>query len=340
VSIFLYAFFISSSVALEMNHRPIVGILSVPYKNTEKSYVEQSYVRMVESSGARAVPIKWNANRREIDFLLNSVNGVLIAGEIEPELMYLKPFLKHSSAHFGTIHQTVRYILQKAFDFNKKDNIYFPVWLQGYGFEEALLNVARNTTILNKSHNKKHMTNLLPNDIDGHEIMSLIKSDENLKNLHLENVVKHRMFKSFDKTDLKTLFETKSVYIHTNNVVLAKDFRSNEKLTAELVASSFSIAKDGNVTVSSFEFKEYPVYATQFQADKIAYTIMNEDYIDHSIANIQANRKFADFFVEECKKNYQKFADKNDEGELIFENYDTVYRFHKYVYLFKRKDDD
>jgi len=147
------------------------------------------------------------------------------------------------------------------------------------------------------------------------------------------------MFQAFKKNDFAVMFGSNAVYFNSARGVLAKSFYSNKLLTKTLSPTSFAFDRAGNLTVSSFEFKEYPIYGTQFQTDKAAYTVTDEKYIHHSITNIQLNRKFPDFFVEECKMNYHKFANKRAEDRIIFEDMNTKYRRHKYVYLLSDDDD-
>lgn len=45
-----------------------------------ESYIAASYVKFIESGGARAVPILYDAPRSEVERIFNAVNGVLIPG--------------------------------------------------------------------------------------------------------------------------------------------------------------------------------------------------------------------------------------------------------------------
>ena len=49
------------------NNRPIIGIMTLPseyveFPNDTYSYIAASYVKFVESSGARVIPIPYEAN--------------------------------------------------------------------------------------------------------------------------------------------------------------------------------------------------------------------------------------------------------------------------------------
>ena len=66
--------------------RPIIGIFAQPKTSTScpdgKScqYIAASYVKFVESFGARAVPVAYDADNATIDTLFKSLNGVLMPG--------------------------------------------------------------------------------------------------------------------------------------------------------------------------------------------------------------------------------------------------------------------
>jgi gamma-glutamyl hydrolase len=64
---------------MALNERPIVGILtedtSGSFAEHGRMYLAASYVKFVESAGARVVPILNNLTKSELDVILNSVNG-------------------------------------------------------------------------------------------------------------------------------------------------------------------------------------------------------------------------------------------------------------------------
>ena len=75
--------------------RPIIGIVAwpmhdepraqdasetMPYQGPHKYYMPASYVKWVESAGARAAPVLMNATTEEVRALLRQLNGVLLIG--------------------------------------------------------------------------------------------------------------------------------------------------------------------------------------------------------------------------------------------------------------------
>lgn len=342
-------------ISKEINHRPIIGILTLPYHGNTRSYVEDSYVRMIESSGARAVPIRWNSSRRIIDFILNSVNGVLIQGNHYTNLVQNpRSLFAFRKKHFKRIDETSFYILTKAFEFNKK-GIHFPVWLDNYGFQFLITNFSKNKSILSNVGLESYSSSLYLNDMemDKNDIFELISKNktliseltENIKNkkqTNFNNVLKYKMFKGFEIKELNRITTKKTMFFNTKTSVLLKDFVQSQELMKHIFPTSFVLDKNGNLTVSSFEFKNFPFYGTNFEVDKLAYTLINHDHILHSHSNIQINRKFSDFFIEECKRNYQKFTDKRSEINMIFEAYKIHYdhRMKRFIYIIRPGDDE
>jgi len=296
---------------------------------------------MIESSGARAIPIRWNSSRRIVEFLLNSVNGVLIPGNYSSDLLQdPKAIFSPKKTHFRSLDETAFYILMKAFEFNE-NNIHFPVLMVDYGFQFVILNLSRNRTIINDISAEKYSSTLiLKADGKNNEISSLVKLNSNLKKL--SPTAERRMFKYFDQKELQMMSTNKTVFFDTNIGVLLKDFYQNKDLLNYMIPTTFAVDRNGSMIVSSFEFKNYPFYGIQFQIDKIAYTLNEEEDIPHTPENIQINRKFADFFVEESKKNYQKFTDKRSEYKLVMEHFKLRYdyKLHRYIHILKETDDE
>ena len=70
----------------ELNNRPIIGILAqecMPYFSAEicdTSYIAASYVKFIESAGARVVPVLINQPEEYYRTIFNSTNGLLFPG--------------------------------------------------------------------------------------------------------------------------------------------------------------------------------------------------------------------------------------------------------------------
>ena len=75
-----------------VNERPIIGVLAQALTNKKikrrfpftegRSFIPASYVKWIEASGARVLPIKENLSPTKLTELLNSINGVVFPGGI------------------------------------------------------------------------------------------------------------------------------------------------------------------------------------------------------------------------------------------------------------------
>lgn len=111
-----------------VNNRPIIAILAQlapPYRNV--SYVAASYVKFLECSGARVVPVLPSMTKETVEMIFSSVNGVFFPGGSIKWLT--SDYYHHASIFFN-----------KAIEANKRGD-YFPIWGTCLGLET--LNVLR-----------------------------------------------------------------------------------------------------------------------------------------------------------------------------------------------------
>ena len=108
------ALFVAACAVGAANTRPIVGILSQEYGDDKHTYIAASYVKWVESAGARAIPLFYDSwSVEQMEGMLKNINGVIFPG--------------------GSMDFVGKYLdqLQTIFRFVKQSNdngIYFPLW--------------------------------------------------------------------------------------------------------------------------------------------------------------------------------------------------------------------
>jgi len=62
---------------------PIFGVLAEPSgQGANTTFIVSSYVKWLESGGARVVPIRYDAPQCEVDFLMHRVNGIVLPGGV------------------------------------------------------------------------------------------------------------------------------------------------------------------------------------------------------------------------------------------------------------------
>jgi len=133
MKVVLFVLFFTAYLVAAVNERPIVGILDQD-KGSKHTCVVASYVKWIESAGARVVPLfydKWST--QEMENMLKNINGVLLPG--------------------GGMEFAGKYLsqLKTIFNYAKKANdngVHFPIWSTCLGFQELLCLGADDTSIL------------------------------------------------------------------------------------------------------------------------------------------------------------------------------------------------
>ncbi|GJT55590.1 gamma-glutamyl hydrolase 2-like protein [Tanacetum coccineum] len=123
-----------------LNYRPIIGIVTHPGDGasgrlsnaTNASYIAASYVKFVESAGARVIPIIYNEPIEIIQKKLNLVNGVLFTGGWSKTGLY-----------FDVIEEVFNQVLKK-----NDAGEHFPLLAICLGFELVTMIVSKNNNIL------------------------------------------------------------------------------------------------------------------------------------------------------------------------------------------------
>ncbi|CAK9165913.1 unnamed protein product, partial [Ilex paraguariensis] len=130
----------------KLNYRPVIGIVSHPGDGasgrlnnaTNASYIAASYVKFVESAGARVIPLIYNEPPEILYKIivvlqkLNLVNGVLFTG---------------GWAKSGLYFQVVEAIFKKALKKNDAGD-HFPVLAICLGFELLTMIISKDKNIL------------------------------------------------------------------------------------------------------------------------------------------------------------------------------------------------
>lgn len=123
-----------------VNDRPIIGILTQPLgteRNTtdEGAYIAASYVKFVEMSGARAVPVFHFDSKENLTKTFQSVNGLLFPGG-------------GSNISAGSdLHSAGQILLDLALDANDRGDE-FPIWGTCMGFQFLSILAAGSEDVL------------------------------------------------------------------------------------------------------------------------------------------------------------------------------------------------
>ena len=282
------------STAQEVNNRPIIGILAQSTKGTAveklgKSYIDAAYVKFIESSGARVVPIKTQLNEEEVVKIFKSINGVLFPGGDVT-------VTGSDYARVGRIIYT-----QAMTAFNNKD--YFPLLGICLGFEFLATVVSGSSSVLSQS------------------------DAENLP-LPLNFTPKYQNSKMFAdiSSELAKYLSTAPTTLNLHlNCVSADTFKANKKLNNFFKVLSTNNDRNGKKFISTMEAIKYPFYATQWHPEKNSFEWTTDLNIPHDPMSIEVTQYISNFFVNETRLNRHKFRSSEEEQAQLIYNYPKIF---------------
>ncbi|XP_053484746.1 gamma-glutamyl hydrolase [Ictalurus furcatus] len=291
-STFFFQIIISFAVVSEghkINDCPIIGVLAqevyspTPGKN---AYIAASYVKYLESAGARVVPVMINKTEEEYTIFFKSINGILFPGG--------------GASIFSSGYAKAAGIFYKlALEANSKGD-YFPVWGTCLGFEQLTL-LTSGKSLLSQTNTSGVA---LP--------LNFTKESKD-----------SRMFKDFPEDLMASLANEPLTENSHQWSISTKRFTGNEKL--KKFYRILSTNTDGQTEfVSTVEAYDFPIYGTQWHPEKNAFE-WTRGYIPHSTAAVRTTFYLAHFFVNEARKNLHTFPSQKDEQNALIYNYQPTY---------------
>ncbi|KAL2943274.1 Gamma-glutamyl hydrolase 2 [Bienertia sinuspersici] len=277
-----------------LNFRPVIGIVSHPgdgasgrLKNgTHVSYIAASYVKFVESAGARVIPLVYT---EPIDVLLSKlelVNGVLFTG---------------GWAKSGLYYEVVQMIFKKVLEKNDAGQ-YFPCYAICLGFELLTMIISKDQNIL-ESFNASYQASTLQ-FVD-----------------HIN--IKATVFQRFPPELLRKLSTDCLVMQNHKYGISPETLHGNECLSSFFNIVTTSIDRDDKVYVSTAQAQHYPVTAFQWHPEKNAFE-WGSAVIPHSEDAIQVTQHVANFFISEARKSPNRPPAQDLLDNVIY-NYSPTY---------------
>ncbi|EAR93075.3 class I glutamine amidotransferase (macronuclear) [Tetrahymena thermophila SB210] len=288
----LLAIFLTITLAVCLNNKPIIGIYTQPsdyqlYPGSNYSYIAASYVKYLEGAGAQAVVIPYDATFEYIDNLFEKINGVLFpGGSVEFEVSnpgdQERVFLKNAV-----------YIVQKAK--NATDNgDYFPIWGTCMGFQ--LL------TFIGSGFNSSSLVER-QSDKGSHNINITDKNSNMFRHMP-EQLAQHAQTEP-------ALYYSHSTYVPLSAFTSQK-LSSNFKIT-----STATYTPENYTFVNSIESIKYPMYGIQFHPEKNIYEW--KVAAPHDYESEQVAQYFANFFVNQTRQNYHSFNGSDFNNYSIYQ---------------------
>ena len=277
-----------------LNNRPIIGILAQSTKGTpvEKlgtSYIDAAYVKYIESSGARVVPIKTSLNEEEVINIFKSVNGVLFPGGD----------VSVTDSDYARIGNVIYKQAITAFC----QNDYFPLWGICLGFELLATMVSGSSSVLSHSNSE----NLL---------LPLNFTPEYRKS---------RLFADISP-ELAQYISTAPTTLNLHqNCVSTETFKANKQLKNFFNVLSTNNDRNGKQFVSTMEGTKYPFYSTQWHPEKNSFEWSTALNIPHYPMSVKVTQYMSNFFVNQTRYSRHKFKSSREEQAQLIYNYPTVY---------------
>jgi len=259
--------------------RPVIGMLTQPSDSSllqyGSEYLVASYVKWIESSGARVAPVRWNQTDAELAQLFSQLSGFLIPGG-------------HCGFHGTAYGNRTWHMLDMAREINQ-NGVHFPVWGTCQGFQQ------------------------LAQYADGKMEPSVIHatdSEDLALPLHLTPMASQsRMLGAAPADVVNTLTgQGVTLNLHHYSVVAANLSHRHPHVTDFFEVIATSADRLGVEFLTLMEGKQLPFYGSQFHPEKNAFEWDQswEKDVNGSVVQgrdaIQAVTFLADFFVGEARR--------------------------------------
>ncbi|XP_014287782.1 gamma-glutamyl hydrolase isoform X2 [Halyomorpha halys] len=284
--------------------RPIIGLLaqetSEPMKKLfpeHTSYISASYVKALESSGSRVVPIFLNKTEEYYRHLLRSLNGLLLPGG---NTWFYR---SHGYADAGSI----------LYDEAKKINdegVHFPILGICLGFELLLFL---------DNGKKEYRTNCELNNVP----------------LPLEFVAGYEssiLFRNASESIINIL-KVEPVTVNQHRFCVTEKNMTEFHLNKNWKVLSTNQDVKNNLTfISSLESTKYPFVGLQFHPEKNNFEWRKDLNYPHSANAIATSRYFFDWLVSYTRLNNNSFENEKKVYKNLISNFQVTLTAGKLIY--------
>ncbi|CAI2370140.1 unnamed protein product [Moneuplotes crassus] len=269
-----------------LNERPVIGIFTQPYNDTH-DYIMASYVKFVQLAGARAVPIEWRDSDENITELVSKLNGVLYPGG--------STSVRNKDGSLSDHSKKVELVTNLVKEYNE-EGIHYPILAICMGFQQITQSEA------------PYKDTLTLREFD---------SANNANNVSLtEDVSESKLFEEMPDHLVEALEEENITYNHHYDGVVPDIFEKYSNLREEYHMLGVSYDEKDQEYVAVIEAKNFPIYGFQFHPEKNIYTWRTDMEIPHSRVAIEFSQFLSNFFIDEARKNFNRF----DSHEEAFES--------------------
>ncbi|KAK6634292.1 hypothetical protein RUM44_004903 [Polyplax serrata] len=193
------------------------------------------------------------------------------------------------------------YIMEIANEFNMNGD-FFPVWGTCLGFE--LIGYVAN---------------------NNHEIREDCSSHNEAIPLRFKpDFACSKLFRNMPESLIQVLARENSTMNFHQYCITERGMEKNGLLRSWTIMST-NTDENGLEYVSTMEHKTMPYWGVQFHPEKPAYEWNPKHNTPHTFNTIRANQYFADFFVEQTRKNCHKFPSYEQERLYLIYNFPATY---------------
>uniref|UniRef100_A0A171A467 folate gamma-glutamyl hydrolase n=1 Tax=Triatoma infestans TaxID=30076 RepID=A0A171A467_TRIIF len=286
--------------------RPMIGILAQEFSSHKNgSFITASYVKAIEASGARVVPIFIGKSKGYYIRILSELNGVIFPGGTVNF---------HASGGYAEAGQ---YIFEEAIYLNNHGR-HFPILGVCQGLQ-LLVFITNNKTDLLTKCSGTYNTALNLNFTKGSENSSL--------------------YGNASRSDLAALAKF-NLTVNQHQWCLTEKNLSHFRLDKFWkVLTLNNDAKDMSF-ISSLESYRYPFVGVQFHPEKVAYEWNPSQKTPHSPLAVRVNRLFYDWLIYQARFNRNAFNSTSLEDRFVIYNFSPTFTgrkggFSEQVYYFR-----
>ncbi|XP_077251102.1 gamma-glutamyl hydrolase 2-like [Tasmannia lanceolata] len=275
-------------------YRPVIGIVTHPgdgasgrLNNAKNaSYIAASYVKFVESAGARVIPLIYNESPEILKEKLGLVNGVLFTG---------------GWAKSGLYYETVKEIFKQTLAKNNAGD-HFPLVAICLGFELLNMIVSKDRNILERFSATDQASTL-----------------QFTENTNIEGTV----FQRFSPELLKKLSMECLVMQNHQYGISPERFAEYTALSSFFKVLTTSTDENNKIYISTIQAFNYPVTGVQWHPEKNAFE-WGLSMIPHTEDAVQVTQHVANFFISEARKSLNRPPARKVLDNLIY-NYSPTY---------------
>lgn len=280
-----------------LTDQPIVGIMAVMSDNHNlgKFSLPTSYVKSVQGSGARVIPVFPNKSVQYYENLFTKLNGLLVPGGSGSPLDHQRP---------------VTEALRLFIDFSKsvldhedpKQKEWWPIWGTCLGFECLCVLGAKNEDCLSDCRCKPASYTM--------------KATVDFPRSRIINALPDH---------LKQAIQLRPISPHVHAYCISVDDFEQHKMESIYKVLMTRRDEDQLEYVTMFESHRYPIYAVMSHHEKSNLQFTPKYQFDHSAEAVQLSQSMMNFFVNECCKNGHKFESIEEETKFRIENFKPIF---------------